>query len=331
MTELFSSQAEEKDVRKITGKLVEARGTKSYAALQIVARFVSSDKLFDLVKPFADKASQLSTFKNLNKVREVLKNMVLGLLDNSELDPVHCLLFVYGVTMDKLQMGSTTLKPQNSLQPKEAESIFIVARAPKRIGVVAKTSKSTSAHVVHEFGLNLLYFLLKRSSLVATDETHCKRLDPFIDILLAFLGSSHVTIITTATRCLLWLVKFPLQSLDRAKILEVTNKVFDLLNKFGGGTDGKGENHDLVVVASKLLVVLIRDVELTQLDQTHLQTVLDYVVTDVLDPFKATTAFGLLSAVLSRRLETEAGQLHEVMVKMVELSVQSELYCRGML
>ena len=132
-----------------------------------------------------------------------------------------------------------------------------------------------------------------------------------------------MTLITTALRCLFWLVKFPLKVLDRQKVLEITNKVFELLNKFGGGTDGKGENHDLVIIASKLLVVLIRDVELTQLDQTHLKTVLDYVVTDVLDPFKSTTAFGLLSAILTRKLETSSTELHDVMIKMVELSIQS--------
>lgn len=41
--------------------------------------------------------------------------------------------------------------------------------------------------------------------------------------------------------------------------------MFGLLKKYGGGTDGKGENHDLVVMASKLLVVLIRDVKITQI------------------------------------------------------------------
>jgi len=59
------------------------------------------------------------------------------------------------------------------------------------------------------------------------------------------------------------------------------------------------------------------------LDQTHLKTVLDYVVTDVLDPFKSTTAFGLLSAILTRKLETSSTELHDVMIKMVELSIQS--------
>ena len=161
--------------------------------------------------------------------------------------------------MDKLDIG-VTRKEKNTLKKDENLSIFIVPVAPKRTGAVAKNSKSASQHIVHEFGLNLLYFLLKRGSLLSNEELHCERLEPFIDILIGSLTSSHVSLITTAVRCLFWLVKFPLKSLDDAKVMEITNKVFDLLNKFGGGTDGKGENHDLVIIASKLLVILIRDV-----------------------------------------------------------------------
>jgi len=321
--ELYGISAEEKDVKKIVSKLMEAKGTKSYDTLQILAKYVSNDKLLLLVKPFADKAVQLSSFKNLQKIRECLRNIILGLLENKTLDPIACLVFIYGILNDKLDMGVNIVDIKNGLKKEENQSIFIVPTAPKRAGVSAKTSKSTSQHVVHEFGISLLYFLLKRSSLDGTNSLHCQRLEPFIDILLLFCSSQHVTLSTNALRCLLWLVKFPLTVLGKEKILQLTNKVFELLNKFSGGTDGKGENHDLVIIASKLLVVLIRDVDLTQLNNDHLKTVLDYVVTDVLDPFKSTTAFGLLSAILVRKLETVSSELHDVMLKMIELSIQS--------
>ena len=57
--------------------------------------------------------------------------------------------------------------------------------------------------------------------------------------------------------------------------------------------------------------------ELTTLDQNHLKTILTYVSNDVLDPFKATTAFGLLTAILNRRLETDSTELHDVMIKVI--------------
>ena len=40
LTEMFSGVAEEKEVRKITGKVLEARGSECYDMLQIMARFI---------------------------------------------------------------------------------------------------------------------------------------------------------------------------------------------------------------------------------------------------------------------------------------------------
>ena len=74
-------------------------------------------------------------------------------------------------------------------------------------------------------------------------------------------------------------------------------------------------------MASKLLVVLVRDVKLTQIQDDQLKLVFDYILVDVLDPLKQTTAFGLLSAVLSRKLVHP--DLHGVITKLAEMSIQS--------
>ena len=88
LEEVFGAVAEEKEVGKITGKLLEARGTKSYDTLQLVASFVSNNKLMEVVRPVADKCAALSTFKSLVKVRECFRHLVLGLLANTGLDNV---------------------------------------------------------------------------------------------------------------------------------------------------------------------------------------------------------------------------------------------------
>jgi hypothetical protein len=51
-----------------------------------------------------------------------------------------------------------------------------------------------------------------------------------------------------------------------------------------------------------------------------LDQVLDYVLMDVFDPLKQTTAFGLLSAVMGRRLASDS--IFEVIMKLAELSIQ---------
>ena len=74
-------------------------------------------------------------------------------------------------------------------------------------------------------------------------------------------------------------------------------------------------------MASKLLVILIRDVKLTQIKDDQLKLIFDYILVDVLDPLKQTTAFGLLAAILARKFSSP--DLHDIMMKLVEMSIQS--------
>jgi U3 small nucleolar RNA-associated protein 20 len=48
---LFGAVAEEKEVNQITGKLQEARTTKSYDTFQILAQFVTEKCFLDLILP----------------------------------------------------------------------------------------------------------------------------------------------------------------------------------------------------------------------------------------------------------------------------------------
>ena len=49
--ELFGQVAEEKEVEGITGKLFEARSSKSYDSYGIMAKYVSKDSIDKVVKP----------------------------------------------------------------------------------------------------------------------------------------------------------------------------------------------------------------------------------------------------------------------------------------
>lgn len=52
--DLFGAVAEEKEVNQITGKLQEARKTKSYDTFQILAQTVTEKCLFDLIVPLRE-------------------------------------------------------------------------------------------------------------------------------------------------------------------------------------------------------------------------------------------------------------------------------------
>jgi len=46
--------SDEKEVTKIAGKTVEARGNKSYNTLHIAAEFISEKSLINIIMPFKD-------------------------------------------------------------------------------------------------------------------------------------------------------------------------------------------------------------------------------------------------------------------------------------
>ena len=183
-----------------------------------------------------------------------MRNIVLGLLANTALDPIFAMTFIFGVITDQIKLGRDQKVKKEKPKPiYEIPDSFLVPKAPKRGGAVAKTAVSTSQHVIHEFGLNLLYFLLKRASIDPANPEHQAHLSPFFLVLTEFLSASHASVVTVALRCFQWVVKVPMESKTDENVMELTNKVFGLLKKYGGGTDGKGENHDLGRIATFIL------------------------------------------------------------------------------
>jgi len=328
INEMFSVTAEEKEVQKIVGKLMEAKNIKSYDTLQITAKFISTNQIINLVKPFSEKLKQFSTHKNISKIKECLRNIALGLIENSGLEPMIAITFIYAVLTDSLDLGHVSQTQKSEVKKKvglvEKPDTYIIQPEPQRGGSQAKHTAASSQHILQEFGLNLFYFILKQGNVEGKNEEHCARINPFYEIMFDCLDSPHPTVISVTLRCFLWVVKLPLEARTNDSLLRLTNKVFKLLKRYGAGTDCKGENKDLVNVASKLLVVMIRDVNLTQIEDDQLSMIFDYTLIDIMDPMKQATAFKLLDAIIRRKIEHK--DLHNLIMKLVELSIQSKYY-----
>ncbi len=50
-SELFSDISDEKDVKQIVAKIMEAKTTSSYNSYEIVAKYISQNCLIELIKP----------------------------------------------------------------------------------------------------------------------------------------------------------------------------------------------------------------------------------------------------------------------------------------
>ena len=180
--ELFTtSVSEEKEVKQILAKVMEAKTTSSYNTLELIARFVSPHAIADLLRPLKQQLDECNSRKLLRKIEEALRRIQIGLLVNTGLTVQHIMFLVYGLVSDtfaaiKARSADTTQRKNNNKNtPVEGEataaaedkhtSCLIIPHEPKRGGDKPKLRNATNQHVLVEFALQLMHHMLKHNRL----------------------------------------------------------------------------------------------------------------------------------------------------------------------
>ncbi|XP_078326712.1 small subunit processome component 20 homolog isoform X1 [Crassostrea virginica] len=324
--DLFGQVAEEKEVAGVTSKLFEARSMKSYDSYKILAQVISRDSLMAFITPLKEVLISTHSHTIARKAQEVLKKVVTGLLDNPALDTESLMIFTHGLitqSFPQLSENQSKKKPseENTAQPIRPPSCLLLPEEPKRGGDKPRLSKKTNIHVLVEFGLQLLCMCLKRGRLVATDESHLQLVDPFITLLTDCLYSKHIRINTLSLRSLCWLLRFNLPSVNN-NIKKLANGMFIILKNYASAGASKGENLELISMAFKAVTVLVRDVKMYKLEETQLQVLLTFCEEDLYDYNRQSTAFSLLKAILSRKLNVP--EVLELIKKVEDMSITAD-------
>uniref|UniRef100_A0A3Q3VPZ3 Uncharacterized protein n=1 Tax=Mola mola TaxID=94237 RepID=A0A3Q3VPZ3_MOLML len=305
--ELFGALAEEKEVKGIVSKLMEARHSKSMDSYELLAQFCSKESITKIILPLKEVLESSSSLKVCNRVTAVLRRLVLGLLVNGGMTAQDLLLLCHGLVSESLPLitkrdrGKATAKPppDSRLPP---PSCLLLPPTPKRGGQKAAVSSQTNMHILVDAGLKLLHLSLKKSRVTSSDASALEMLDPFILLLLDCLNSMHVKVITEALVAFTWLLKFPLPA-----------------------------NYNLVQNCFKAITILVKNVKSSKISETQLQVLLGYAEEDIYDQSRQATAFGLLKAILSRKLIVP--EMEEVLKKVAKLSVTGSnsmirIHCR---
>ncbi|XP_046606050.1 small subunit processome component 20 homolog [Neodiprion virginianus] len=327
--DLFGLTGEEKEIAGIVKNVSEAKSTKSFDIFHILAQFITESCLLDLVMPLKNALIKTHSYKIIRKVVECLRQVVLGLADNTFIEINKMLTFLYGVISESIPDLLLATKPKQvtereaEIKARQKPDCLIIAPEPKnRMGVKAqaKTSSNANAHIMVEFGLRLYHILLKRDRISAPELK--SYLDPVVSILSDCLKSQHVKLTTLALQCLNWILKTDLPSV-KTYITEICSSMFNILHKYAAAGLSKGDNFDLVTAAFKCMSVLVRDVKDFTINSEQLKILILYAEQDLHDYDKQGTAFTLLRAILSRKLIVP--EMHDVMEKVAKLSVTSEL------
>ncbi|XP_030763250.1 small subunit processome component 20 homolog [Sitophilus oryzae] len=326
--DLFGVLSEEKEIVKITVKVAEAKASKSYDTLQILAQYMTEKCLMDLVLPLKQIIEVNHSHKIIHKVQEALRYIVLGLIENKFISNESLLKFAYGLSAQKILELLPTKTPSKgdskTKQVIEKEDCFIIPKIPgnrtmyRELNV--KMSSNTNSYILVEFGLRLCLMLLKKERL--RDNMYKPYIDPFIVIFRNCLKSKHVKLCTLTLQCLQWVMKDELPQMSQ-HIKSIASDMFSILHKYAASGLSKGDNFDLVVSAFKAMAVLVRDVKYYVIDTNQLKTLLLYVEQDMHNYERQATAFSLLKAIITRKLIVP--EMHSVMSKVAELSITSEI------
>ncbi|KYO17523.1 small subunit processome component 20-like protein [Alligator mississippiensis] len=321
--ELFGDIAEEKEVRGIVSKVMEARQSKSYDSYEILAKYIGKDQVTRLILPLKEILENTTSLKISRKVNETLRHIMAGLILNPEMNAESVLLLSHGLISENLPLltekAKTKATPPSDprLQP---ESCLLLPPTPNRGGQKAPVSSRTNMYILVDSGLRLLHMSLKRSKINSSEERVLEMLDPFVQLLINCLQSRDVKVITSALQSFVWILKFPLPSIEK-NLEQLTKQLFLLLKDFAKTGAAKSQNFHLVVNCFKSVTILVRNTK-SHITDKQLQVLLGYAEEDIYDTSRQATAFGLLKAIVSRKLIVP--EIDAVMQKVAKLAVTGQ-------
>lgn len=321
--ELFGDVAEEKEVKGIVSKVMEARKNKSYDSYEILGKYIGKGQVTKLILPLKEILETTTSLKIVRKVHEALRHIMAGLIFNSDMNAESLLLLSHGLISENLPLLTEKAKtkaappPDPRLQP---ESCLLLQPTPTRGGQKAPVSRRTNTYILVESGLRLLHMSLKRSKVNSSDEHVLEMLDPFVQLLIDCLKSMDVKVITGALQSLVWILKFPLPSIN-TNLESLIKQLFLLLKEFAKTGVAKGQNFHLVVNCFKSVTILVKNAK-SQITSKQLQVLLGFAEEDIYDSSRQATAFGLLKAILSRKLIVP--EIDDVMQKVAQLAITGQ-------
>ena len=178
---------------------------------------------------------------------------------------------------------------------------------------------SRNEHMLADLALGLLVVSLKRDALPLGEQGVAEMLDPFVGVSRRLLLSTHDTVVSAALNVLSHLIKAspPLPAL-RAELPTVVANIFFLLQRAGSSAAGGAVRGCL----RALTVILRLSKARVHITQPQLKVLLSFAQQDLFELQTQSVAFGLLRAIIARRLVCE--EVYDLIDKVAEHMITSQ-------
>uniref|UniRef100_A0A1J3E191 U3 small nucleolar RNA-associated protein 20 n=1 Tax=Noccaea caerulescens TaxID=107243 RepID=A0A1J3E191_NOCCA len=309
--DIFGEVAEQKDVEKFSSKMKETKKRKSLETLKLIAENVTfRSQALKLLFPVTAKLERHLTPKIKSSLEDMLKQIAAGIEGNPSVDQRELFVFIYERVDDGINkrggLGDQLASPPSKKKRKSGD-------LHETSGFISG-AKSTP-HLITVFALDLLHNRMKKTKLDNTDKELLGMLDPFVKLLTGCLSSKYEDIVSSALKCFISLIRFPLPSLMR-EADEVKTALLTIAQT------AVNSSSPLVQSCLKLLTTLLGNENLT-LSSEQLKIVIQFPMFVDLESNPSFVALSLLKAIVKRKLVVP--EIYDIAIQVSELMVKSHL------
>lgn len=327
--EIFGRISEDKEVAQVLAKTSEAKKTKSYDTLLIIATHVSSAKLVVIMDHIKKELVHANEPKRVSKLSNCIQKVFTGLSKNDDFPTLDLINFIQVSIEDsipslkvraKVDQADIELNQKFSLR----EDRFLITKDLSRDRVKSKINEKGNLHMVVENSLRLLLHVLeKNKATIVKGNSYEDQLDKLVKLLTTCLNSSSPRCVMRALKC----ISFIAQSKSDLSYLQtrsgiIVRKIFILLSMYNGVGMAQGENSEMIAMCFRSLTHLIVRCKQVKLEESQLRALISYVEQDLYDVNRQITAFGILNSLLDKKYYSH--DIDDIMRKVGDLLVTSE-------
>ncbi|KAJ1025144.1 hypothetical protein NDA16_002650 [Ustilago loliicola] len=318
--DIFGATADDRESIGSKTTYREVKHSKSMDTFEQVSRVVVPNRMAEVLQPLRDILQQTEIPKVVRQVEECLRRISSGIPANPQFDSNRFLsLCATLIRRDAVFLQARKAETKAASRHKSATlynyAVFLKRKDVEEGATAGKDHYSRNAHKFVAFGLEMLVTSLRRERFDFQDEEVLAKLNAMVNIVGEAAYANESSVLELSLRAIAQIVKVPVSRVDKALPVFI-KQIFGIIHQYGS------PQSQIVQTAFRTLTAILRECKQAYLSETHLSGLLKLIAPDLEEPAVQGTLFGLLRAIVSRRLVVS--EVYDTMDKVAEMMVTNQ-------